>query len=62
MAPRRREPSIAPRLAGQNAAYVVGQLAFFRAGGRRQSPEMTAVAQNVEADQARAVAAYLQSR
>jgi cytochrome c553 len=53
---------LAPRLAGQNAAYVVGQIALYRAGDRRRSPEMTAVAQNVQAGQARAVAAYLQSR
>jgi cytochrome c553 len=52
----------APRLAGQNAAYVVGQLALFRSGAHRQSPDMTAVARNLEDGQARAVAAYLQSR
>jgi len=51
-----------PRLAGQNAAYVVGQLALFRSGAHRQSPDMTAVARNLEDGQARAVAAYLQSR
>jgi cytochrome c553 len=53
---------IAPRLAGQNAQYVAAQLSLFRAGGYRQSPEMTAVARSVEGDQARAIAAYLQSR
>jgi cytochrome c553 len=52
----------APRLAGQNAAYVVGQLAHFRTGDSHNSPEMTGVARYVERDQARAVAAYLQSR
>jgi len=51
-----------PRLAGQNAAYVVGQPALFRSGAHRQSPDMTAVARNLEDGQARAVAAYLQSR
>jgi cytochrome c553 len=53
---------LAPRLAGQNAPYVVSQLALFRATGRQHSPVMTAVAQHLERDQARAVAAYLQSR
>ena len=54
--------ALAPRLAGQNAAYVVSQLAFFRATDRQQSSQMTVVAQHLERDQARAVAAYLQSR
>jgi cytochrome c553 len=54
--------NIAPRLAGQHAAYVVAQLAHFRAGDRQHAPVMTAVAKNVESDQARALAAYLQSR
>ena len=49
----------APRLAGQNAGYVLSQLAFFRAGNNN-SP-MTDVARSLESDQARAVAAYLQS-
>lgn len=53
---------LAPRLAGQNASYVVSQLDLFRASGRQPSPAMTAVAQHLEGDQARAVAAYLQSR
>lgn len=52
----------APRLAGQNASYVVNQLALFRATDRQHSPAMMAVAQHLESDQARAVAAYLQSR
>lgn len=52
----------APRLAGQNASYVVNQLALFRATDRQPSPTMTAVAQHLERDQARALAAYLQSR
>ncbi len=54
--------AFAPRLASQNAGYLVGQLTLFRAGDRRHSPEMTTVAQNVDREQARAVAAYLQSR
>jgi len=53
---------LAPRLAGQNASYVVSQLALFRAIDPQHSPVMAAVAQHLERDQARAVAAYLQSR
>ena len=52
----------APRLAGQNSAYLIVQLAHFRAGERRDSPQMTGVARNVGGNQARAVALYLQSR
>ena len=52
----------APRLAGQNAEYVVNQLALFRTADPRCAPEMVAVAKNLQLDQARAVAIYLQSR
>lgn len=51
----------APRLAGQSAAYMLGQLALFRGDEQRQSP-MTDIARSLESDQARAVALYLQSR
>jgi cytochrome c553 len=54
--------AIAPRLAGQNATYVVAQLALFRSGDARSSPVMTGIARNIGGDQARAVAVYLQSR
>ena len=54
--------ALAPRSAGQHASYVLSQLALYRAPGRQRSPEMAAVAQHLEGDQARAVAAYLQSR
>ena len=50
----------APRLAGQNATYLLGQLALFRADNRKRSP-MTEVARSLENEQARAVVAYLQS-
>ncbi|MBV9037406.1 MAG: c-type cytochrome [Acidobacteriaceae bacterium] len=50
----------APRLAGQNATYLLGQLALFRADNRKRSP-MTEVARSLENEQARALAAYLQS-
>jgi cytochrome c553 len=52
----------APRLAGQNAEYIEGQLAKFRQGDRRHAPEMTMVTRDLDPDQARAVAAYLQSQ
>lgn len=50
-----------PRLAGQNAAYLFGQLSLFRAGERRDQPMMD-IARNLEDDQARALVRYLQSR
>jgi cytochrome c553 len=50
-----------PRLAGQNAVYVLGQLLLFRAGERQAHPMMD-IARNLKDDQARAVARYLQSR
>jgi cytochrome c553 len=53
---------IAPRLAGQNAAYIMGQLDLFRTRGSRNSPEMTGIARALDAGQARAVAIYVQSR
>lgn len=52
----------APRLAGQNAEYIEAQLAKFREGDRRHAPEMTMVTRDLDPDQARAVAAYLQSQ
>jgi cytochrome c553 len=52
----------APRLAGQNAQYIEAQLQKFRQGDRRHAPEMTMVTRDLDPDQARAVAAYLQSQ
>jgi cytochrome c553 len=51
----------APRLAGQNAEYIESQLTKFRQGDRRHAPEMTMVTRDLDAEQARVVAAYLQS-
>jgi cytochrome c553 len=51
----------APSLAGQNAEYIESQLTKFRQGDRRHAPEMTIVTRDLDAEQARAVAAYLQS-
>ena len=52
----------APRLAGQNAEYTQAQMDKFRTGDRKHAPEMTMVAKEVTAEQAHAVAAYLQSK
>jgi cytochrome c553 len=52
----------APRLAGQNAEYVEAQMDKFRKGDLKHAPEMTMVAKEVNAVQARAVAAYLQCK
>jgi hypothetical protein len=43
---------------------MLSQLAKFRAGDRQHAPEMTVVTKNLDSDseEARAVAAYLQSR
>jgi len=51
----------APRLAGQSAAYLMDQLAFYRSSEVSSSP-MVEIARRVRSDQARAVAEYLQSR
>ena len=52
-----------PRLAGQNASYVQGELVKFNAGDRKHAPEMTVVAKHVDSDSDdfRALAEYLQS-
>ncbi|MBV8570788.1 MAG: c-type cytochrome [Acidobacteriaceae bacterium] len=52
----------APRLAGQNSEYLEAQLVKFRRGDRKHAPEMTMEVRELNSDQARAVAAYLQSR
>ncbi len=54
--------SIAPRLAGQNAAYLMGQLALFRATADPNRSLMISIARSMEDDQVRAIAQYLQSR
>jgi cytochrome c553 len=52
----------APRLAGQNAEYLIDQLKKFNKGDRKHAPEMTMVTRDLDPEQARAAAAYLQSR
>ena len=60
--PDARGKASAPRLAGQNAEYIESQLAKFRRGDRRHAPEMTMVTRDLDDEQARAAAAYLQSQ
>jgi cytochrome c553 len=52
----------APRLAGQNAGYMEAQLARFRRGDQRGTPEMIAVARELNSDEAHATAVYLASK
>lgn len=59
--PEAQGTGTAPRLAGQNAEYLIDQLARFRASALNSSP-MADVARRVGGDQARALAAYLQAR
>jgi cbb3-type cytochrome c oxidase subunit III len=51
-----------PRLAGQHQEYLLHQIEVFQNGTRGNAPVMTAVAHTLSADQAKAVAAFLQSR
>jgi cbb3-type cytochrome c oxidase subunit III len=51
-----------PRLAGQHQEYLLRQIEVFQNGTRGNAPVMTAVAHTLSADQAKAVAAFLQSR
>ncbi len=60
--PEAQGKGVAPRLAGQNAEYTEDQLTKFRKGDRRHAPEMTMVTRDLDADQAKAAAAYLQSK
>ena len=60
--PNAEGKGVAPRLAGQNAEYMEGQLVKFRKGDRSHAPEMTMVTRDLDAEQAHAVAAYLQAK
>ncbi|MDV2173619.1 c-type cytochrome [Burkholderia pseudomallei] len=51
-----------PRLAGQHADYLRRQIDVFRNGTRANAPVMSAVAHTLDGEQAKAVAAWLQSR
>jgi len=50
-----------PRLAGQNAAYIVNQLQGFVNGDRPAGSPMHGIAKDLTAEERRAVAAFLQS-
>jgi len=60
--PEAQGKGLAPRLAGQNAEYMEGQLDKFRKGDRRHAPEMTMVTRDLDPQQAHAAAVYPQSR
>ena len=51
-----------PRLAGQHKEHLLRQIEVFKNGTRGNAPVMSAVAHTLNDDQAKAVAAYLQSR
>ncbi len=52
-------PSQYPRLGGQHADYVEGQLVAFRGGVRRNNPAMTAIAAKLNDREIKAVADYV---
>lgn len=52
-------PSQYPRIAGQHQDYTVAQLEAFKAGGRSNSPQMTALAKRMSTDEMKAVADYI---
>ena len=54
--------ALVPRLAGQNAEYIQAQMDKFRRGDRKHAPEMTMEARELNTEQSRAVAAYVQSK
>ena len=52
-------PSQFPRLAGQHQDYTVAQLQSFKAGGRKNSVQMTTLAKRMSDDEMKAVADYI---
>lgn len=56
------EGTAAPRLGGQNSAYLVNQLLRFRTGDRAHPSEMTSSATRFDSEQIRAIAAFLASQ
>ncbi|PIL39047.1 c-type cytochrome [Massilia psychrophila] len=52
-------PSQYPRLAGQHQDYTVAQLVNFRAGGRKNSAQMTTLSKRLSDDEMKAVADYI---
>jgi cytochrome c553 len=51
-----------PRLAGQHADYILRQIQVFQNGTRANAPVMTAVSHTLGPEDAKAVAAFLQSQ
>jgi len=52
-------PSQYPRLSGQHADYIAAQLIAFREGGRKNSPQMSAIASKMNDREIKAVADYI---
>ena len=48
-----------PRLAGQHQDYTVAQLGLFKTGGRKNSAQMTTIAQRMSDEEMKAVADYV---
>ncbi len=52
-------PAQFPRLAGQHQEYTAAQLTAFRAGTRKNSPQMTTIAKRMSDEEIQAVADYV---
>lgn len=52
-------PAQYPRLAGQHQDYTVAQLDAFKLGARKNSPQMTTLAQRMSPEEMKAVADYI---
>ena len=52
-------PAQYPRLSGQHQDYTYAQLEAFKAGGRKNSVQMTTLAQRMSAEEMKAVADYI---
>lgn len=52
-------PAQYPRIGGQHQDYTAAQLTLFRAGGRKNSPQMATIAKRMSDDEIKAVADYV---
>jgi cytochrome c553 len=52
-------PAKYPRIGGQHQDYTIAQLGAFKGHGRRNSAEMTTIAQRMSDDEIKAVADYV---
>ena len=52
-------PAQFPRLAGQHQDYTVAQLGLFKAGGRKNSAQMTTIAKRMSDEEMKAVSDYI---